>query len=114
MKTLDKALLILAVVVFLLSVYFAIAKADDGVKKYVASEIQMLRLQNKQKDAQLAQKDFFIAQQNFQAAVKALEDEGERVRTENKWPSAILFDKDKLSFNDFPAVHVVPQKSEVQ
>lgn len=70
--------------------------------KYVPTELQELRLQVKLKDAQLAQKDYFIAQQNLNFALKSLNDEAARVKTENKWPDGLVFNQEKLSFTEEP------------
>ena len=68
--------------------------------KYPLSEIQTLRLQVKQKDAQIAQQNVFVAQQSFSAALKALKEEAEKVRIENKWPAEVQFSPEQLVFAD--------------
>jgi hypothetical protein len=91
------------IVIIALFLFAGLAVVGAEIKpKYAPTEIQTLRLQLRQKDAQIAQKDYFIAQQNFQAAVKALDDEADKVKTENQWPSGVLFDKDKLTFAEPP------------
>lgn len=66
------------------------------------TELQTLRLQLKQRDAQIAQKDLFIAQQNFQAALKLLNDEADKVKAENSWPKETGFDANALTFAEGP------------
>jgi hypothetical protein len=68
--------------------------------KYQPTEIQRLRMEVRQRDAQLAQKDYFIAQQNFNMAVKALTEEAAKVKAENKWPDGLVFDQEKLTFTE--------------
>lgn len=68
--------------------------------KYPLSEIQTLRLQVKQKDAQIAQQNVFVAQQAFSAAIKALRDEADKVKVENKWPAEVQFSPENLMFVD--------------
>jgi hypothetical protein len=70
---------------------------------YQPTEVQSLRLQVAQRDAQLAQRDVVAANQRFQAAVAALSTAGERVKQENKWPDDVHFDLDTLNFSQAPA-----------
>lgn len=74
----------------------------QAAKGLLPSEVQRLRLQLKQKDAQLAQKDLYIAQQNFQAAIKLLNDEAAKVKQDNGWPAATGFNADTLQFAEGP------------
>ncbi|SRR6266436_3718222 len=71
----------------------------DDVKTYKPTELQSLRLQVRQKDAQLAQAALQAAQQQFQAALQNLTAEGEKVKVENKWPSDTQFSPNDLSFS---------------
>lgn len=79
-------------------VVFADLPPQSG--KYVPSELQLLKLQVKQRDAQLSQQALRAAQQSFQAAVNDLMAEAERVRVENKWPSTVQLNPDSLTFED--------------
>jgi hypothetical protein len=76
--------------------------------KYNPSEVQTLRLQVKQKDAQLAQLDMQAATERFQVALNGLQQAGEAVRVENKWPDTVKFDPNTLSFNEASAPIVAP------
>jgi Tfp pilus assembly protein PilF len=76
------------------------AVAADEKPKYQLSEVQTLKLQVKQKDAQLAQRDLSQAQQNFTKALQALSDEANQVKVENKWDVGVVFNPDTLSFAD--------------
>jgi hypothetical protein len=71
--------------------------------KYTPTEVQSLRLQVKQRDAQLAQQAVLNAQEKFQAILAALNAEGEKVRLENKWPDTVKFSPDRLDFTEAPA-----------
>jgi hypothetical protein len=76
--------------------------AQSPPAKYTPSEIQTLRLQVKQKDAMIAQRDYVAAQQRFQGAVNELNAEADRVKTENGWPRTLLFNSDSLLFSEPP------------
>lgn len=65
---------------------------------YKPSELQLARLQVKQKDAQIAQVRLQDAQQRFQAALAELDKEAGAVKEANKWPSNVQFNPDTLSF----------------
>lgn len=73
-------------------------------EKFTPTEIQGLRLQIKQKDAQLAQQDMQNATVRFQQALAALQSEGERVKTENKWDKEVVFNPNNLEFAKPPVV----------
>jgi hypothetical protein len=64
--------------------------------KYAPSEVQLLKLQVRQKDAQLAQ---VAAQQ----AYTALLSEAAAVKRENKWDDKVIFNPESLTFTDPPA-----------
>ena len=65
------------------------------------SEIQMLRLQVKQKTALLAQRDVNDAQTRFNQALTELQDEAKKVEEENKWTDA-QFNPQDLTFKPMP------------
>ena len=77
--------------------------ATETAKTYTPTEVQSLRLQVKQRDAQLAQQAVLNAQEKFQAILAALNAEGEKVRLENKWPDTVKFSPDRLDFTEAPA-----------
>lgn len=92
-----------------LSVYVPLRVAHAqaaAASKYVPSELQLLRLQVKQRDAQLAQIALRDAQRNMQVALQALSEESERVKADNKWPATVQFNFDSMTFVDAPAVTV--------
>ena len=62
------------------------------------TEVQSLRLQVRQRDAVIAKVQLDAAQQKFQAALKDLSDEAERVKSENKWDKTVAFDVNSMSF----------------
>jgi hypothetical protein len=66
---------------------------------YQPNETQSLKLQVKQRDTLLAQKDLQMAQQRFQAALNDLNAEAEQVKVENHWPKEVTFAPDTLAFS---------------
>jgi len=88
----------------LLGILFAfLLAAAQAPSKYQPSEVQSLRLQLALKNAQLAQRDAADAQQRFQNSLNDLRTEGEKVRTENKWPDTVKFDPSTMTFVEPPA-----------
>jgi len=82
-------------------------KTGVGPKLLEPTELQSLRLQVKQKDALLARNLLEQAQGNFQKALDALKDEGDRVKAENGWKDA-QFDPSTLQFAVPAAPPAVP------
>lgn len=76
--------------------------------KYEPTEVQRLKLQVAQKDAQLAQVQLQRAQQAFQAALAELDAEAGRVKVANGWPSTVQFSPDTLTFVEAPKPSVAP------
>lgn len=66
--------------------------------KYKPNENQQLRLQVKQKDAQLAQYELQAAQSKFGNALQELDAEGVKVEKENGWPDTVKMDRATLNF----------------
>lgn len=66
--------------------------------KYQPSETQLRTLQDKWKDARIAQLTLQQAQGAYDNALAALRNEGEKVRVEQKWPKEVVFDIDHLQF----------------
>lgn len=66
--------------------------------KYVPTELQALRLQVAQKDAQLAQVQLQRAQQAFQGALAKLDEIAGQVKLENHWAADVQFSPDTLTF----------------
>lgn len=98
------------VIAFFVAMATAWAMAQDKPKEYKLSEIQTLRLQNRQKDALLSkqrldalQAEMQSTQKLFQDQLKALTDEGEKVKTENGWAKDTAFDPNSLQFSAPPA-----------
>lgn len=65
---------------------------------YKPTEIQLLKLQVAQKDAQLAQVQLQRAQQTFQGALAQLDTVAGDVKRENGWPKDVQFSPDTLTF----------------
>lgn len=84
----------------ILFVLFALALAVLGQEKksFVPSELQLLRLQLRQRDAQLAQRDLQAAQARFQQALADLNDAAQNVKRENKWDDKVQFNPDTVTF----------------
>ena len=68
---------------------------------YTPSEVQMLRLEVKQKTALLAQRDVNDAQTRFNQALTELQDEAKKVEEENSWKDA-QFNPQDLTFKPMP------------
>lgn len=91
--------LIVALLMMTVTIGGGWAVADTIAKEYKPSEVQLLRLKVKHKDAELAQLRFQQAQQAFQASITDLQEEAEKVKEENKWEAGVQFNADNLSFN---------------
>ena len=83
-------------------------RALPAANKYELSEIQKLRLEVKQKDAQLAQQTLTMAQQTFNQRIADFNAEAQKVEQENGWPSTLKIDPNTLTFSDPPAVKGPP------
>jgi hypothetical protein len=95
MTKIEKFILFVVVLAAIWAFSLVARAANDALQP---TELQTLKLQLKQRDAQVAQKDVYIAQQNFQRAVDALRFEAEQVKIDNKWPQSVQFDPDTLKF----------------
>lgn len=80
----------------------SVAIAEDKPKKYEASEIEHLRLQIKQKDAQIAQIYFMQSQQKYNEAVQDLYRECTAIRDQHKWPETVTCKPEDLTFSETP------------
>jgi uncharacterized protein YlxW (UPF0749 family) len=69
-------------------------------KKYDLSENQKLRLQVKQKDAQLAQIQLQIAQSAFQKTIDDFNSEAKAIEKENSWPETLQISPQTLEFHE--------------
>lgn len=76
--------------------------APAPVSKYQPSEVQLLRLQLRLKDAQLAQVALQRAQAQFQGALAVLDEESGKVKRDNGWPATVQFSPESLTFTDPP------------
>jgi len=72
-------------------------------KSYDLSENQKLRLQVKQKDAQLAQMQLSIAQSGFQKTIDDFNAEVKAIEKENSWPETLQVNPQNLTFSEPPA-----------
>ena len=75
--------------------------AAQSAPELKPSEVQMLRLEVKQKTALLAQRDVNDAQTRFNQALTELQDEAKKVEEENKWTDA-QFNPQDLTFKPMP------------
>lgn len=83
---------------FIPAVTFGALAQTTADKKYEPNQMQALRLQVKQKDAQIAQIQYQQAQTNFTKALNDLTAEGETIRKENAWPAELRFNPESLQF----------------
>ena len=105
MKTSHRLILAYSLISFFLLIAMALYGQDKP--KFTPTEIQLLKLQNKQKDALLAKSRLEAlqtavqnAQKDFQDSMKALGDEAEAVKKENGWPKEVNFDPNTVSFSE--------------
>jgi len=77
---------------------FAIYKAAVAPQVFKPSELQLLRLQVKQRDAQIAQIAAQDLNNKFQKTLDELRAEGDKVKAENKWDSTVVFNPNDLTF----------------
>lgn len=84
--------------------------------KYDPTEVEQLRLEVAQRDAQLAQTRAQMAcrdlpqQGQFQQALAALNAEATKVREAHKWPDSVQFNPDSLKF--YMGAPVPPQQQQ--
>ena len=76
------------------------AQQAAAPEKYPQTEIQHLRLVNKQQAAQLAQVAYQNASANMNAAYNDLVAESEKVKKENGWADSVKFDLQHIQFCD--------------
>ena len=86
------------------------AFAEDRPKKYETSEIEHLKLQVKQKDAQIAQIYYMQSQQKYNDAVQELYKECTSIRDQHNWPATVTCKPEDLTFFDTPKEE--PKKTE--
>lgn len=79
-----------------------IAQNPGPPPAFKPTEIQLLKLQVRQRDAWLAQRDFIESQRRYQQAIADLNSEGEAVRKENAWPETVTFNADTIEFTAAP------------
>jgi uncharacterized protein YlxW (UPF0749 family) len=93
-------LLLMAAIVFGL---FATKSAHTQQQKsYELTEVQKLRLQVRQKDAQLAQIQVSIAQSAFQKTIDDFNAETKAIEKENSWPETLQLNPQTLQFTEPP------------
>lgn len=91
-------------------VAFAAAQQKPAAKTLEPTEVQHLRLEVAQKDAQLAYATFQQAQVAYQKAVVNLQQLGEQTKRDNKWPAEVTFDLSTLVFTQ--PVPPAPEKGQ--
>src|ERR1700679_1348273 len=91
----------LTIITALFAVLGCLAAAQSvATEKYPLSEVQKLRLQNKQMAAQLAQVAYQNAQANLNSAYNDLIQESAKVKKENSWKDSVKFDLAHVTFCD--------------
>lgn len=93
----------LVVIILMGLVGISIIDAQQSPKPYEPSEVQSLRLQVAQKDAQLAFNNLQQAQAEYQKAFTALNKLADQTKKDNKWPDDVHFDFSTLTFTAAPA-----------
>jgi hypothetical protein len=94
--------LLLGVFCGVILTYAGIVSCQTKPAPLAPSESETLKLQVKQKDAQIKRQALNQANAEFQAAYAALMDEANAVKKDHKWPVETLFDPDKLQFSAPP------------
>jgi hypothetical protein len=97
-KWMEVRLTLLVTFLFITVLYVRHVHAQQDMKP---SEVQMLRLEVKQKTALLAQRDVNDAQTRFNQALTELQDEAKKVEEENSWKD-VQFDPQALTFKPMP------------
>jgi hypothetical protein len=73
--------------------------AQEKAKEYKLTEVQLLKLQVQQKDAQLLQAQLQNIQRQFQEKVTELMSTAQKYKLENGWPPDTQFNPDTLTFS---------------
>jgi len=89
-------------VALLLACVAVFGQTNPPQTDYKPSEVQMLRLQLAQEKAKNAELLLTQAQQQYQAAIGNLSSEGEKIKTENKWPPTVQLNFQTLAFSAPP------------
>lgn len=86
------------------TVDYRTAAGDRATKgaPWTPSEMQKLRIENKQLKAGLVQREFSAVQQRWNDAVGAIKDECAAVVKENGWPQDMTCDIQTLQFKEVP------------
>lgn len=100
--------LLFSIFYFLFSDPALVAQEGEPIA-YELTEVERLRLENLRYQALLIQADirlleiqFQARQQDFAAALAALQTEAERIRQDHNWPEDAVFDLDTLAFTTTP------------
>jgi hypothetical protein len=120
-KKLSDEMIYLLIIVLVLSVAVWTDHAQDKPaapaaqtpKKYEPTEVESLRLQLKQRDAQLAQVAVQQANAVFQKTVADFNAEVDAIKKAHGWPAEVQIDQTRLASNEIkfvlpPAQKVVP------
>ena len=98
------AIIFLVALVMILGVLLWASRgmAQEKAKLYTPTEVQQLRLQVMQKDAQLLQAQLQQVQRQFQEKVSELMSTANKFKLENGWPPETTFSPDTLVFSAPP------------
>jgi len=88
----------LLIILLFVGTGICIAQDKKAAPTYKPSEIQLLRLQVKQKDAQLAFLAVQQAQATFNQRIQDLTSEADKIKLENGWDAKVTFDGNTLIF----------------
>jgi len=95
-------IIFLVAVAIVVGVLFWASRGMAQEKTYKLTEVQLLKLQVQQKDAQLLQAQLQNVQRQFQEKVSELMSTANKFKLENGWPPETVFDPDKLVFSAPP------------
>ena len=101
-RTVGIIILIGVVAVILCLMWAERTMSQEKVKEYKLTEVQQLKLQVQQKDAQLLQAQLQNIQRQFQEKVSDLMSTANKFKLENGWPPETQFNPDTLAFSAPP------------
>ena len=101
-RTVGIIILIGVVAVILCLMWAERTMSQEKAREYKLTEVQQLKLQVQQKDAQLLQAQLQNIQRQFQEKVSDLMSTANKFKLENGWPPETVFDPDRLTFSAPP------------
>jgi len=96
------AIIFLIAIAMILGILVWASRGMAQGKEYKLTEVQLLKLQVQQKDAQLLQAQLQNVQRQFQEKVSELMSTANKFKLENGWPPETTFNPDSLTFSAPP------------